>query len=227
MVLEGQSSGIPASLFKEINILLSLNHKSIIKAYKVASAKYTASTDYLRKNCHKQKKSQSYPYNFFLICEYMDHSLKGLLSQGFKFSTPQISSILSQILHGLEYLHCKGIMHRDLKLSNILMNSSGEVKIGDFGLACEISPGKPKSSNVVTLWYRAPELLLGSSQYSEKIDIWAVGCCFAELLCGHPIFMGNDESAQMNSIWSILGREDSSVSQETLFSIIKSFSGVE
>ena len=109
------------------------------------------------------------------------------------------------------------------------MNAAGEVKIGDFGLAYPIAVGEAKSTNVVTLWYRAPELLLGSAHYSEKIDIWAVGCCFAELLCGRPIFMGKDESAQAQAIFNILGLPNiqSPSSSDKLKALIKSFIGEE
>lgn len=90
-------------------------------------------------------------------------------------------------------MHDQNVMHRDIKSSNILINKEGVVKIADFGLAAFINPPERRSSQVVTLGYRAPELLLGHQDYNESIDIWAVGCCFAEMLCGKAIFKGVKE----------------------------------
>jgi len=107
--------------------------------------------------------------------------LFGSRSQG---KTGFTQCIVQQIIEGVKYLHDLKILHRDLKSANLLLNNRGEVKIADFGLGRRFRPDYTYTSKVVTLWYRAPELLLGAKQYSEKIDMWSVGCIMAEFLIG-------------------------------------------
>ena len=142
----------------------------------------------------------------FIVFEYAEHDLLQIIhhhNQPHRQAIPAktIKSILHQLLVGLKYLHRNWVMHRDLKPANIMVTSSGKVKIGDLGLARLFY--KPLQSLfsgdkvVVTIWYRAPELLLGSRHYTPAIDMWAVGCIFAELLSLRPIFKG--EEAKMDS----------------------------
>ena len=133
----------------------------------------------------------------FMVFEYMEHDLLGLIARKVKFSMVQIKYIMLQILTGLNHMHQKGIIHRDIKsrlsgdttASNILVNKKGEVKVGDFGLG-RINPSKnkPLTIRVMTMIYRSPEVALGMHNYSFKVDVWSAGCVLAELLISEPLF---------------------------------------
>lgn len=113
---------------------------------------------------------------------------------------------MKQLLEGVKYIHSQNVMHRDIKGANLLIRNNGVVKLADFGLAREVTPNyKMYTNRVVTLWYRAPELLLGHKDYTTSIDMWSVGCLFAELLANNPLFPGNNESKQLHCIFSMLG----------------------
>ena len=109
---------------------------------------------------------------------------------------------LQQILRGLDHCHNRGVLHRDIKGSNLLLDNSGILKIADFGLATFFSQDQrqPLTSRVVTLWYRPPELLLGATQYGVGVDLWSTGCILAELLAGKPIMPGRTEVSKCQSV---------------------------
>jgi hypothetical protein len=111
----------------------------------------------------------------------------------------QVKCYLQQLLDGLDHCHQHGVLHRDIKGSNLLLNNDGILKIADFGLATFFNPNQkqPLTSRVVTLWYRPPELLLGATEYGVAVDLWSTGCILAELLAGKPIMPGRTE------VWQI------------------------
>ncbi|KAL1084540.1 hypothetical protein V6Z11_D09G272500 [Gossypium hirsutum] len=122
-------------------------------------------------------------------------------------SVTKIKCYMKQLLSGLDHCHSRGIMHRDIKGSNLLVNNEGILKMADFGLANFYGSGRrqPLTSRVVTLWYRPPELLLGSTDYTAAVDLWSVGCVFAELLLGKPILQGRTEVEQLHKIFKLCG----------------------
>ncbi|KAK4424439.1 putative serine/threonine-protein kinase [Sesamum alatum] len=146
--------------------------------------------------------------NLYLVFEYMEHDLAGLAaSPVVRFTEPQIKCFMQQMLRGLEHCHNRGVLHRDIKGSNLLIDNHGNLKIGDFGLATFFHANKkqPLTSRVVTLWYRPPELLLGSTDYGVSVDLWSSGCILAELFAGKPIMPGRTEVEQLHKIFKLCG----------------------
>lgn len=153
--------------------------------------------------------------SIYMVFDYAEHDFLQLIhhhSQTLRTSIPQhlLKSLTFQLLNGLLYLHDAHIIHRDLKPANILINAGGVVKIGDLGLArLTYQPLQPLFTGdkvVVTIWYRAPELLLGAKHYNKAVDIWAVGCVVAELASLRPIFKG--EEAKLDSKKSVPFQKD-------------------
>ncbi|OAQ61447.1 meiotic mRNA stability protein kinase UME5 [Pochonia chlamydosporia 170] len=177
-------TGISQSAIREMSLCSELRHSNVIRLVETL----------LEDKC------------IFMVFEYAEHDLLQIIhhhTQQPRHPIPPatIKSIMFQLLNGCQYLHTNWVLHRDLKPANIMVTSGGEVKIGDLGLARRFD--KPLHSLfsgdkvVVTIWYRAPELILGSYHYTPAIDLWAVGCIFAELLSLRPIFKG--EEAKMDS----------------------------
>lgn len=122
------------------------------------------------------------------------------------FLPSEIKQLMLQLTSGVSYLHHNYILHRDLKTSNLLLSNKGQLKIADFGMARYVGDPAPKlTSLVVTLWYRAPELLLGAKEYGAAVDMWSVGCIFAELLERTPVFKGSNEADQIAKIFEGVG----------------------
>ncbi|KAK7307920.1 hypothetical protein VNO77_41403 [Canavalia gladiata] len=191
---------------REIYILRQLDHPNVMKLEGLVTSKTSTS--------------------LYLVFEYMEHDLAGLAAvHGVKFTESQIKCYMQQLLRGLEHCHSKGVLHRDIKGSNLLIDNNGNLKIGDFGLATVQDPDKkqPMTSRVVTLWYRAPELLLGATEYGAAIDLWSAGCILAELLVGKPIMPGRTEVEQMHKIFKLCGSPSKSYWQRTKFPHATSF----
>ncbi|KAJ4770431.1 Mitogen-activated protein kinase [Rhynchospora pubera] len=144
----------------------------------------------------------------YLVYELMDTDLHQLITSPVPLSDDHIQFFIFQILRGLNHLHSANILHRDLKPGNVLLNANCELKICDLGLARTISTKVDEcmTEYVVTRWYRAPEVLLCCDKYSTAIDIWSVGCIFAELLGRKPIFPGSSCLNQLELILNVLGK---------------------
>jgi len=181
-----ENEGIPSTALREITILRELQHPNIIELKDVI--------------CNNNK--------LYLLFEFAEYDLRKYLEEyeNKNLDEETIKSFLYQILDALAYCHSKKIIHRDLKPQNILLTKNLKIKIGDFGLARVFSiPIRPYTKEVLTLWYRAPELLLGINEYSTPVDIWSVGCIFAELILKRPLFKGDCEFEQIMKIYGILG----------------------
>lgn len=139
--------------------------------------------------------------------DFLEHDLKTLLEDMAEpFLPSETKTLMLQLCSATDYLHSNWIVHRDLKTSNILLNNRGQIKLADFGMARYTSNPPPRLTQlVVTLWYRAPELLLGAETYGFEIDIWSLGCILAELLTRDPLFQGKNEVSQLSAIFNLLG----------------------
>uniref|UniRef100_A0A4W3K1H9 Cyclin dependent kinase 16 n=1 Tax=Callorhinchus milii TaxID=7868 RepID=A0A4W3K1H9_CALMI len=171
--------GAPCTAIREVSLLKDLKHANIVTLHDIV---------------HTEK-------SLTLVFEYLVRK-----SPSFSQSFGQISSKLSLLLRGLAYCHRRKVLHRDLKPQNLLINEKGELKLADFGLARAKSvPTKTYSNEVVTLWYRPPDVLLGSTEYSTPIDMWGVGCIFYEMATGRPLFPGSTVEDELHLIFRILG----------------------
>ncbi|KAJ1676432.1 serine/threonine protein kinase, CMGC, CDC2/CDK sub, partial [Spiromyces aspiralis] len=149
----------------------------------------------------------------YMVFPYMDHDLMGLMeNQKVRLTIPHIKLYMLQLLEGTAYMHRNKILHRDMKASNLLINNEGKLLIADFGLARPYEPSERRDMTplVVTRWYRPPELLIGESKYTEAIDMWGVGCIFAEMLMKRPLFPGNSDLHQLELIFQMCGTPDQS-----------------
>ncbi|KAJ2366963.1 hypothetical protein H4S02_002145 [Coemansia sp. RSA 2611] len=180
-------SHLPLSSFREIALLRRLHHPNIVSVLEIVAG-------------HDLE-------TVFMVMEYCEHDLGSLLDgMDAPFAPVEVQSIMRQVLQGLAYCHARSVVHRDLKLPNLLMTRDGVVKIADFGLARQLHrPRRPMTPQVVTLWYRAPELILGATDYSAAVDMWSVGCIFGELLTHKPFMPGTTEAEQMRLIAETIG----------------------
>lgn len=188
--MEKEKEGFPITSLREINTLLKAQHPNIVTVKEIV----------VGSNMDK----------IFIVMDYVEHDLKSLMEtmkqKKTSFIASEVKCLMQQLLKAVNHLHDNWILHRDLKTSNLLFSHTGVLKVGDFGLAREYgSPLKNYTPVVVTLWYRAPELLLGTKEYSTSIDMWSVGCIFAEFLCMEPLFPGKTEVDQLRRIFKALG----------------------
>ena len=192
--LETESEGVPSTAIREISLLKELDHPNVVQLLDVIHA----------------------DQNLFLVFEYLDMDLKKHMDD---FSSnnddwPGLpenlsKSYLRQLLDGIAYCHENRVLHRDLKPQNLLIDNKGCIKLADFGLARAFGlPMRAYTHEVITLWYRSPEILLGSKSYDMAVDVWSLGCIFSEMLTKHPLFPGDSEIDQLFRIFRTLGTPD-------------------
>uniref|UniRef100_A0A8I6Y392 [RNA-polymerase]-subunit kinase n=1 Tax=Hordeum vulgare subsp. vulgare TaxID=112509 RepID=A0A8I6Y392_HORVV len=181
--LEQEDEGVPSTAIREISLLKEMQHRNIVKLHDVV---------------HSEKR-------IWLVFEYLDLDLKKFMDSCPEFakSPALIKSYLYQILRGVAYCHSHRVLHRDLKPQNLLIDRrTNALKLADFGLARAFGiPVRTFTHEVVTLWYRAPEILLGARQYSTPVDVWSVGCIFAEMVNQKPLFPGDSEIDELFKIF--------------------------
>ena len=138
--------------------------------------------------------------------DFLEHDLKTLQDDmNEAFAPSEVKTLLLQLTSAVEYLHSNWILHRDLKTSNLLMNNRGQIKLADFGMARYFGDPPPKLTQlVITLWYRAPELLLGAETYGAEVDMWSIGCIFGEFLLKDPLLQGKNEVDQLSKVRGLL-----------------------
>lgn len=183
--LESETEGIPSTAIREISLLKELKHHSIVQLYDIVIA----------------------DDSLYMVFEYLTMDLKKVLDKAKEIFQPKlIKSYMHQMLDAISYCHTNRILHRDLKPQNLLVDTEGHIKLADFGLARLINlPMRIYTHEVVTLWYRAPEILLGSKYYTTGVDVWSLGCIFAEMILRRPMFPGDSEIDQLFRIFRTLG----------------------
>nr|CAA66233.1 cyclin-dependent kinase [Antirrhinum majus] len=185
--LEQEDEGVPSTAIREISLLKEMQHGNIVRLQDVV---------------HSEKR-------LYLVFEYLDLDLKKHMDSCPEFSQDPrlVKMFLYQILRGIAYCHSHRVLHRDLKPQNLLIDRrTNALKLADFGLARAFGiPVRTFTHEVVTLWYRAPEILLGSRHYSTPVDVWSVGCIFAEMVNQRPLFPGDSEIDELFKIFRVMG----------------------
>ncbi|KAI2794455.1 Cyclin-dependent kinase 1 [Penicillium oxalicum] len=206
--LEAEDEGVPSTAIREISILKEMQDPNIVELLNIVHA-----------DGHK----------LYLVCEFLDLDLKkymealpvseggrgkalpdgSMMSANLGLGEAMVKKFMAQLVEGIRYCHSHRILHRDLKPQNLLIDRHGNLKLADFGLARAFGvPLRTYTHEVVTLWYRSPEILLGGRQYSTGVDMWSVGAIFAEMCTRKPLFPGDSEIDEIFKIFRILGTPD-------------------
>ncbi|KAI9829174.1 MAG: Cyclin-dependent kinase catalytic subunit [Thelocarpon impressellum] len=210
--LEAEDEGVPSTAIREISLLKEMNDPNIVRLLNIVHA-----------DGHK----------LYLVFEFLDLDLKKYMealpvSEGGRgkalpdgsgeelgrlgLGEDMVKKFMSQLVEGVLYCHSHRVLHRDLKPQNLLIDRDGNLKLADFGLARAFGvPLRTYTHEVVTLWYRAPEILLGGRQYSTGVDMWSVGCIFAEMCTRKPLFPGDSEIDEIFKIFRLLGTPDEQI----------------
>ncbi|MCJ1443092.1 MAG: Cyclin-dependent kinase catalytic subunit [Stictis urceolatum] len=205
--LEAEDEGVPSTAIREISLLKEMQDPNIVRLFNIVHA-----------DGHK----------LYLVFEFLDLDLKKYMealpvSEGGRgkalpegtevgrlgLGENMVKRFMAQLVEGIRYCHGHRVLHRDLKPQNLLIDRDGNLKLADFGLARAFGvPLRTYTHEVVTLWYRAPEILLGGRQYSTGVDMWSVGCIFAEMCTKKPLFPGDSEIDEIFKIFRVLGTPD-------------------
>ncbi|EFE39371.1 protein kinase, putative [Trichophyton verrucosum HKI 0517] len=185
--MEGEKDGFPITAVREIRLLQHLHHQNVVSLQEVMVEK---------NEC-------------FMVFEYLSHDLTGLINHPtFVLSAAHKKHLAKQMFEGLNYLHHRGVLHRDIKAANILISNQGQLKFADFGLARFFSKSRQLdyTNRVITIWYRPPELLLGETRYGPAVDIWSAACVCMEMFTKKAIFPGDgSELNQIDKLYNSLG----------------------
>lgn len=229
--------GMPLQLIREIKILKQLQHPNLLQMIEVVTSKgveHLDPDDPITTEDPSKKKDrdnfeedqaalarEKYKGNLFLVLEYLTHDLTGLMDVAYQFTPVQIKCIFQQLLQALRFMHENKYVHRDIKSSNILLDSHFRLKLADFGLARSLEPPlldqmehnssgsmQDLTNKVITLWYRPPEILLGTVHYGCAVDVWSAGCILAELMTGKPLAAGKTELDQLALLADLTGTPD-------------------
>ncbi|KAI9887697.1 MAG: Cyclin-dependent kinase catalytic subunit [Watsoniomyces obsoletus] len=207
--LETEDEGVPSTAIREISLLKEMNDPNIVRLLNIVHA-----------DGHK----------LYLVFEFLDLDLKKYMealpvNEGGRgkalpdgsgpelgrlgLGNDMVKKFMAQLIEGIRYCHSHRVLHRDLKPQNLLIDRDGNLKLADFGLARAFGvPLRTYTHEVVTLWYRAPEILLGGRQYSTGVDMWSIGCIFAEMCTKKPLFPGDSEIDEIFKIFKLLGTPD-------------------
>ncbi|KAL2855195.1 kinase-like domain-containing protein [Aspergillus pseudodeflectus] len=209
--LEAEDEGVPSTAIREISLLKEMNDPNIVKLFNIVHA-----------DGHK----------LYLVFEFLDLDLKkymealpvseggrgkalpdgSSLSKNLGLGEAMVKKFMAQLVEGIRYCHSHRILHRDLKPQNLLIDRDGNLKLADFGLARAFGvPLRTYTHEVVTLWYRSPEILLGGRQYSTGVDMWSCGAIFAEMCTRKPLFPGDSEIDEIFKIFRLLGTPDETI----------------
>ena len=188
--LDTEEEGVPCTAIREISLLKELRHENIVKLLDV---------------CHSEKK-------LTLVFEFLEMDLKRFMDkESNNLDAATVQHFLRDLLRGVQFCHARNVLHRDLKPQNLLISRDKDLKLADFGLGRAFGiPVKKFTHEVVTLWYRSPDVLLGSTQYGTPVDIWSIGCIFAEMATGTPLFAGKSDADQLLRIFRFLGTPNNS-----------------
>ncbi|RAH48435.1 putative protein kinase [Aspergillus brunneoviolaceus CBS 621.78] len=185
--MEGEKDGFPVTAVREIKLLQHLRNNNVVSLLEVMVE---------RNEC-------------FMVFEYLSHDLTGLINHPtFTLTEAHKKDLAKQMFEGLDYLHHRGVMHRDIKAANILISNRGQLKYADFGLARFFSKSRQLdyTNRVITIWYRPPELLLGETRYGPAVDVWSAACVYVEMFTKKAVFPGEGgEISQLDKLYNCLG----------------------